>query len=114
VSIIMYAVMDGLGDGKLTTERGNGHLDNGHASNMGNIDHSSESSATSGAAGAPLRAPQLWQGLALRLGPSKKLFQGFPSFRTMKKNLIFPDENMKFGLFDNEKKALIPLFHNGN
>jgi hypothetical protein len=55
----MYAVMDGLGDGKLTTERENGHLDNGHASNMGNIDHSSESCATSGAAGAPLRGPQL-------------------------------------------------------
>jgi hypothetical protein len=39
VSIIMYAVMDGLGDRKLTMERGNGHLDNGRASNMGNIDH---------------------------------------------------------------------------
>ncbi len=38
-AIIMYAVMDGLGDGKLTRERGNGHLDNGQASNMGNIDH---------------------------------------------------------------------------
>ncbi len=39
VSIIMYAVLDSLDDGKLTMERGNGHLDNGHASNMGNIDH---------------------------------------------------------------------------
>jgi hypothetical protein len=59
VSIIMYAVMDSLDDSKLTMERGNGHLDNGHASNMGNIDHQSESCAGSGAAGAPLRTPQL-------------------------------------------------------
>jgi hypothetical protein len=55
----MYAVMDSLDDSKLTMERGNGHLDNGHASNMGNIDHQSESCAGSGAAGAPLRTPQL-------------------------------------------------------
>jgi hypothetical protein len=39
VSIIMYAVMDSLDDRKLTMEKGNGHLDNGHVSNMGNIDH---------------------------------------------------------------------------
>ncbi len=55
----MYAVMDSLDDSKLTMERGNGHLDNGHALNMGNIDHESDSCAASGAAGAALRAPQL-------------------------------------------------------
>jgi hypothetical protein len=103
VSIIMYAVMDGLGDGKLTTERGNGHLDNGHASNMGNIDHSSESSATSGAAGAPLRAPQLWQGLALRLGPSKETFSRIPFLPDHKKKLDFPWWKCEIGFFDNEK-----------